>query len=230
MTVDIDSIQIDQSRKEVLKDEFQKPYFSQIKEFLTQEKNNGKIIFPKGSDIFNAFNQTPFDQVKVVILGQDPYHGVGEAHGLCFSVQQWVKNPPSLQNIFKEIRDDLKDSWKIWETGDLTPWAKQGVFLLNATLTVRKDEANSHKDIGRQTFTDAVIKKLSDQKSGLVFLLWGAYAQSKEPLIDANKHTILKTVHPSPLSAHRGFFGCKHFSKVNEILVKQGQSPIDWSF
>ena len=230
MSVDTNSIQIDVSWKAILAKEFAKPYFAHIKEFLLQEKQAWHIVYPKWSDIFNAFNQTPFDQVKVVILGQDPYHGVGEAHGLCFSVQQWVKNPPSLQNIFKEIRDDLKDSWKIWETGDLTPWAKQGVFLLNATLTVRKDEANSHKDIGRQTFTDAVIKKLSDQKSGLVFLLWGAYAQSKEPLIDANKHTILKTVHPSPLSAHRGFFGCKHFSKVNEILVKQGQSPIDWSF
>jgi len=234
MIVNLDSIHIDQSWKEVLKDEFQKPYFFQIKEFLTQEKNAGKIIFPKGTDIFNAFNQTPFDKVKVVILGQDPYHGVGEAHGLCFSVQKWIKNPPSLQNIFKEIESDLGIPRPA--TGDLTKRANQGVFLLNASLTVRKDEANSHKDIWRQTFTDAVIKKLSDKKSGpawggvkLVFLLWGAYAQSKEVLIDASKHTIFKAAHPSPLSAHRGFMGCKHFSKVNEVLVNQGQVPIDWS-
>jgi uracil-DNA glycosylase len=227
MPVNLDSIQIDQSWKEVLKDEFQKPYFSHIKEFLTQEKNNGKIIFPKGPDIFNAFNQTPFDNVKVVILGQDPYHGVGEAHGLCFSVQKWVRNPPSLQNIFKEIESDLGIPRPAM--GDLTKWANQGVFLLNASLTVRKDEANSHKDIWWQTFTDAVIKKLSDKKSGLVFLLWGAYAQSKEALIDTSKHTIFKAVHPSPLSAHRGFMGCKHFSKTNEVLTKQWDTPIDWS-
>lgn len=226
MISDVNSIQIEHSWKTVLEEEFAKPYFSQIKNFLLQEKKTGKTIFPKWTDIFNAFNQTPFDKVRVVILWQDPYHGVGEAHGLCFSVQEGIKQPPSLKNIFKELESDL------WiprpATGDLTKWAQQGVFLLNTSLTVRKDEANSHKDIGRQQFTDAVIKKLSDQKSGLIFLLWWAYAQGKEVLIDTNKHTILKAVHPSPLSAHRGFLGCKHFSKVNEILAKQGQEPIDW--
>lgn len=227
MAIDIDTIQMDQSWKNVLKDEFFKPYFSQIKKFLLEEKKAGKIIFPKWSDIFAAFNQTPFDKVKVVILGQDPYHGEGEAHGLCFSVQHGIKQPPSLQNIFKEIESDLWIS--IPKTWDLTKRAQQGVFLLNASLTVRKDEANSHKDIGRQQFTDAVIKKLSDQKSGLIFLLWGAYAQSKKVLIDTTKHIVLEAPHPSPLSAHRGFLGCKHFSQVNEVLAKQGQAPIDRS-
>lgn len=226
MSVDIATIQIENSRKKVLKDEFNKPYFSQIKEFLLQERNNGQAIFPKWSDIFAAFNQTPFDDVKVVILGQDPYHGAGEAHGLCFSVQKWIRQPPSLQNIFKELESDLGISRP--STGDLTPWTKQWVFLLNATLTVRKDSPNSHKDAGWQEFTDAVIKKLSDAKSGVIFLLWGAYAQGKEELIDVSKHTVLKSPHPSPFSANRGFFGSKPFSRINDILKEQDQTPIDW--
>ena len=225
MAIDINAIQMDPSWKEVLKEEFQKEYFVKIQEFLEQEKNAGKIIFPQDSNIFAAFNHTPFSQTQVVILWQDPYHGEGEAHGLCFSVQEGVKIPPSLRNMYKELHSDL--GVPIPKTWDLTKRAKQWVFLLNSTLTVRKDEPNSHKDAGRQEFTDAVIKKLSDQKSGLIFLLWGAYAQTKEMLIDASKHIVLKSPHPSPFSANKGFFGCKHFSKVNEILQKQWKAIIE---
>jgi len=219
-------VQIESSRKEVLAEEFQKPYFLAIKDFLVKEKQQGKVIFPKGPDIFNAFNLTPFDQVKVVIIGQDPYHGVGEAHGLCFSVQDGVKIPPSLRNIYKEMQSDLGITPAT--TGNLTPRTKQGVFLLNATLTVEKDKANSHKDIGWQIFTDQVISLLSQKKEHLVFILRGAFAQQKELLIDRSRHKILKAAHPSPFSADRGFFGSKPFSQTNTYLVEHGISPIDW--
>lgn len=224
-------VDIHDSRKNVLADEFIQPYFTNIKSFLLQEKQLWYTIYPKWSDIFNAFNLTPFDKVKVVILWQDPYHGEWEAHGLCFSVQNWVRQPPSLKNIFKELNDDLKnlkDVWKIWKTGDLIPWAKQGVFLLNASLTVRKDQPNSHKDIGRHRFTDAVIKTISDKKDGVIFLLRWAFAQKKKELIDTSRHIVLECPHPSPFSAHTWFFGCKHFSKVNEILKWRGQPEINW--
>lgn len=219
-------MQIDASWKSVLADEFVKPYFAHIKEVLLQEKQLGHIIYPKWSDIFNAFNLTPFDKVRVVILGQDPYHGQWEAHGLCFSVQDGVRQPPSLQNIFKELQDDL------WITppksGNLTRRAQQGVFLLNAILTVRKNTPASHKDIWWQQFTDAVIKKLSDEKKWLIFLLWWAFAQSKEALIDTSRHIVLKCPHPSPFSVHKWFFWCKHFSRVNEILRSRGEKEINW--
>ena len=224
-------VDIHDSRKNILADEFVQPYFVHIKDVLLQEKQLWYTIYPKWSDIFNAFNLTPFDKVKVVILWQDPYHGEWEAHGLCFSVQNWVRQPPSLKNIFKELNDDLKnlkDVWKIWKTGDLIPWAKQGVFLLNASLTVRKDQPNSHKDIGRHRFTDAVIKTISDKKDGVIFLLRWAFAQKKKELIDTSRHIVLECPHPSPFSAHTWFFGCKHFSKVNEILKWRGQPEINW--
>ncbi len=220
------NVQIESSRKALLADEFQKPYFYAIKDFLVKERQQGKVIFPKGSDIFNAFNLTPFDQVKVVIIGQDPYHGVGEAHGLCFSVQDGVKIPPSLRNIYKEMQSDLGITPAT--TGNLTPRTKQGVFLLNATLTVEKDKANSHKDIGWQIFTDQVISLLSQKKEHLVFILRGAFAQQKKALIDDTKHKILIAPHPSPFSADRGFFGSKPFSQTNTYLVKHGMNPIDW--
>ena len=219
-------VKIEASWKEALQEEFEKPYFENIVQFLKTEKQSNKTIFPPGSLIFNAFEQTPFDKVKVVLLGQDPYHNYGQAHGLCFSVPQGIAFPPSLQNIFKEIKEDTGIS--IPAKGDLTSWAKQGVLLLNASLTVRAHEANSHAKIGWTDFTDAVIKKLSDEKQGLVFLLWGRFAQNKHILIDGTKHHILTAAHPSPLSAYNGFFGCKHFSKTNELLASQGKEPINW--
>lgn len=209
-----------------MSDEFSKAYFTGIVDFLKAEKALKKTIYPPGSLIFNAFAQTPFDKVKVVILGQDPYHGPGQAMGLSFSVPDGIPPPPSLQNIFKELHSDI--GMPVPKTGDLTPWAKQGVLLLNASLTVRANEANSHSKIGWTVFTDAVIKKISGEKSGVVFLLWGRFAQEKQSLIDASKHHVLKAAHPSPLSAHNGFFGCKHFSKTNELLIKEGEQPIDW--
>jgi uracil-DNA glycosylase len=226
MSIDVTTIQIEDSRKNVLTDEFQKPYFTHIKTFLQKEKAEWKTIFPEWKNIFNAFNATPFDQVNVVILGQDPYHGTGEAHGLCFSVQEGIRIPPSLQNIYKELHDDV--GTPIPKTGNLTPRTKQGVFLLNASLTVRKDQANSHKDIWWQTFTDAVIQKLSKEKEHLVFILRGAFAQQKEVLIDKNKHLIIKSPHPSPFSADRGFFGSKPFSRTNAWLKEWWKSEIDW--
>ncbi|RAJ00371.1 uracil-DNA glycosylase [Chitinophaga skermanii] len=219
-------VKINDSWKVVLKDEFKQFYFEQIVMFLKHEKALNKIIYPPGNCIFNAFDQTPFDKVKVVILGQDPYHGAGQAHGLCFSVQKGIKPPPSLVNIYKEMHQDL--GIPIAETGDLTPWAQQGVLMLNAILTVRANEPASHSKIGWETFTDAVIKKISEQKRGVVFILWGKFAQEKAALIDATKHHILKAAHPSPFSAHSGFFGCKHFSKTNQLLVQEGQNPVDW--
>lgn len=218
--------QIEESWKELLMQEFQADYFIDLKNFLLAEKNKGVTIYPPGAMIFSAFNYTPFDKVKVVIIGQDPYHGTGQAHGLCFSVQNGIKPPPSLVNIFKEIKNDLEIP--IPSKGNLESWAKQGILLLNATLTVRANQAGSHQGKGWEKFTDAVIKKLSENKSGLIFLLWGKYAQAKETLIDTNKHYILKAAHPSPFSADSGFFGCKHFSKTNEILRQQGLEKVDW--
>jgi uracil-DNA glycosylase len=216
---------IEESWKEILRDEFNAGYFKDLKEFLVEEKKH-YTIFPPGNLIFNAFNLTPFDKVKVVLIGQDPYHNIHQAHGLCFSVQPGIEHPRSLINIFKELHDDL--GFEIPQNGNLEKWAQQGVLLLNATLTVRAHQAGSHQNHGWEIFTDAVIRKLSENKEGLVFLLWGNYAQAKENLIDTSKHYILKTVHPSPLSASRGFFGCKHFSKTNEILQQLGKEIIDW--
>lgn len=216
---------IEESWKNVLQSEFSSPYFLAIKEFLLKEKQQYKV-FPPGSLIFNAFNLTPFDAVKIVLLGQDPYHNVGQAHGLCFSVPDGIPHPKSLINIFKELHDDTGVS--IPKSGNLEKWAQQGVLLLNATLTVRAHQAGSHQNQGWETFTDAVIRTISEKKSNVVFMLWGNYAQAKEFLIDSSKHCILKTVHPSPLSASRGFFGSKHFTKANAYLIKSGKSPIDW--
>ena len=218
--------QIDESWKLVLKDEFESQYFKDLTDFLREEKKNF-TIYPPGPQIFAAFNHTPFNRVKVVILGQDPYHGPGQAHGLCFSVPGGVQRPPSLVNIFKEIETDLGIA--VPETGNLTSWTNQGVLLVNAILTVRADAPASHQNKGWEKFTDAVIRNLSEKRKNLVFLLWGNYAQAKENLIDSSRHFILKAAHPSPLSAHRGFFGCRHFSKTNEILEGLGLNPIDWS-
>jgi uracil-DNA glycosylase len=221
------SPQIEESWKLHLSGEFAKSYFSELKTFLVDEKSKGSVVFPPGQQIFNAFNLCPFDKVKVVIIGQDPYHGKGQAHGLCFSVQDGVKPPPSLVNIYKEIEDDLGIKMN-YAKGNLEGWAKQGVFLLNAILTVKENQPASHQGKGWETFTDAVIKELSDNRTGLVFLLWGKYAQSKEALIDKTKHFILKAAHPSPFSAYNGFMGCKHFSKANEILRNQELEEINW--
>ena len=221
--------ELEPSWKKALDEEFQKPYMVELKNFLKQEKEAGHTIYPRNADIFNAFNITPFDDVKVVIIGQDPYHGPNQAHGLSFSVQKGVPAPPSLRNIYKELSTDIP-GFTIPQTGDLTKWAQQGVLLLNATLTVRSATAGSHQKKGWEKFTDAAIKKLSDEKKGLVFILWGAYAQSKSVLINEhNNHLIIKSTHPSPLAvSHGGFFGSKPFSKTNEFLAKQGKEPIDW--
>lgn len=211
----------------VLEGEFEKPYMKSLKSFLLEEKQQGFAVYPKNADIFNAFNHTPFDQVKVVILGQDPYHGQGQAHGLSFSVQKGIAIPPSLKNMYKELAEEFP-GYIIPNHGNLTAWADQGVLLLNATLTVRAHEAGSHQNKGWETFTDHVISVLSAKRSGLVFLLWGRYAQQKESLIDTQKHFVLKAAHPSPFSAYNGFFGSNHFAKTNEILKKEGLTPIDW--
>jgi len=211
---------------EILKDEFAKPYFEELKTFLLDEKKLYRI-YPPGNRIFAAFDHTPFSKVKVVILGQDPYHGDGQAHGLCFSVPDGIPVPPSLVNIYKELNSDL--GIPIPQTGNLEKWASQGVLLLNATLTVRANQAGSHQRRGWENFTDEVIRRLSAQQSGIVFILWGSYAQAKESMIDTSKHFVLKAVHPSPLSVYRGFFGCRHFSKTNELLKTVGKAPIDWS-
>lgn len=216
---------MEESWKQRLMDEFSASYFAQLKEFLVEEKNRFKV-FPPGSQIFNAFNFTPFNEVKAVILGQDPYHGAGQAHGLCFSVPDGIQQPPSLQNIFKEISQDL--GIPIPVTGNLENWAKQGVLLLNATLTVRAGQAGSHQNRGWEQFTDSAIKKLSEEREHLVFLLWGNYAIAKRELIDESKHLILMSPHPSPFSANRGFFGCRHFSKTNNYLRDHGIQEIDW--
>lgn len=219
-------IQIEHSWKQVLQPEFSKPYFQQIITFLKTEKAKGKTIYPPGGLIFNAFAQTPFDKVKVVILGQDPYHGPGQAHGLSFSVPDGVTPPPSLINIFKELKQDI--GMPMPHTGNLTAWAKQGVLLLNAVLTVSARDAASHTKIGWMNFTDAVIRTISEQKEGIIFLLWGRFAQEKQTLIDETKHHVLKAAHPSPFSADKGFFGCKHFSKTNQLLIQEGKTLINW--
>ncbi|HLX91494.1 MAG TPA: uracil-DNA glycosylase [Puia sp.] len=220
-------VQIDASWKQVLSKEFSEPYFSDIVSFLRFEKQSHKIIYPPGKYIFNAFNSTPFEKVKAVILGQDPYHGPGQAHGLSFSVPDGMPQPPSLVNIFKELYQDI--GIEIPKSGNLAHWASQGVLLLNASLTVRSNEPMSHSKIGWAKFTDAAIRAISEKKTGVVFLLWGKFAQEKESLIDPARHLILKAAHPSPFSAERGFFGCRHFSKTNQFLVRHGIDPIDWS-
>ncbi|HUR11303.1 MAG TPA: uracil-DNA glycosylase [Flavitalea sp.] len=220
-------VKIHESWKQALKSEFTKPYFLEIVTFLKLEKASGKIVFPPGSLIFNAFNSTPFSDVKVILLGQDPYHGPGQAHGLSFSVPDGIHPPPSLMNIFKEMHSDL--GIPLPSSGNLQHWAQQGVLLLNATLTVRANEPNSHSKTGWPEFTNAAIRKLSDLRKNLVFLLWGKYAQEKQSLIDETKHLVLKAAHPSPYSANNGFHGCRHFSKTNEYLVKHKLDPIDWS-
>ncbi|MEO0776964.1 MAG: uracil-DNA glycosylase [Bacteroidota bacterium] len=223
----VTDVKIEAGWKAALQSEFQQAYFSAIKTFLLKERQAGHTVYPPGSQLFNAFDTTPFDQVKVVILGQDPYHGPRQAMGLCFSVPRGVPAPPSLENIFKEQQEDLGIT--IPPHGDLTEWARQGVFLLNASLTVRAHQANSHKDIGWHKFTDAVIRKLSQEREGLVFLLWGGFAKKKAPLIDTQRHHVLTSGHPSPLSANRGYwFGNGHFSKTNELLQAAGKSPINW--
>ncbi|MCD5382671.1 uracil-DNA glycosylase [Candidatus Gracilibacteria bacterium] len=212
--------------QKILKSEIYSENFLKIKKFLEDEEKRGKIIFPPKNLIFNAFNLTKFSDLKVVILGQDPYHGKGQAHGLCFSVQDGVKNPPSLKNIFKELKNDL--GIEISENGNLEKWASQGVFLLNAILTVESGKPASHSKIGWENFTDSVIKKISDEKKGVVFLLWGNFAKSKKKFIDKKKHFILESAHPSPFSV-KNFYGGNHFSKTNEILEKIGKTKIDWS-
>lgn len=219
------SVKIEESWKEVLKDEFEQPYFQAITAFLRKELAAGKTVYPPGPLIFNAFNTTPFEKVEVVILGQDPYINAGEAMGLSFSVPKGVKKPPSLVNIFKEIKEDL--GCEIPAHGDLTAWAEQGVFLLNASLTVERGASNSHAKVGWHTFTDAVIRKLSEGRTGLVFMLWGGFARKKAALIDPMNHLVLEAPHPSPL-AGGGFEGCRHFSKANEFLEEQGRKPIRW--
>ena len=219
------SPQIAESWKLQLASEFQKVYFQQLKVFLLSEKKN-QTVYPPGNQIFTAFNLTPFSDVKVVIIGQDPYHGAGQANGLCFSVADGIKKPPSLVNIFKEINQDL--GLDIPESGNLEHWAQQGVLLLNATLTVRAKNAGSHQKQGWEQFTDACIRKLSSERENLIFLLWGRFAQNKAALIDSNKHHILTAPHPSPFSAHSGFFGCGHFSKTNKLLKKMNKSTIQW--
>ena len=218
-------VKIEKSWQEVLQTEFDKPYFENLVGFVKQEYASN-TIFPPAGQIFNAFNTCPFNNVKVVILGQDPYHGPGQAHGLCFSVNDGIQFPPSLQNIFKEITSDL--GIPAPKTGNLTRWAEQGVLLLNATLTVRASLAGSHQGKGWEEFTDAVIKIISEKAENVVFILWGSYAIKKKSLINASKHCILTAPHPSPLSSYRGFFGCKHFSQTNTYLTSKGKTPINW--
>lgn len=221
------TVKLDQSWLDHIGSEFDKPYMHALKKFLQDEKAKGKIIYPKGDDIFNALNTTPFDKVRVVILGQDPYHGEGQAHGLSFSVREGVRTPPSLVNIYKEITAEY--GVPIPKSGDLTHWAKQGVLLLNATLTVEHSLAGSHQNKGWENFTDAIIHTLNDQHEHIVFMLWGSYAQKKGAFIDRKKHLVLQSVHPSPLSAHRGFLGCGHFKKANEYLEEHGLPAIQWA-
>lgn len=219
------NVQIEEGWKQRLAAEFEKPYFMRLTEFVRKEYAT-TTCYPPGKCIFNAFDLCPFNQVKVVIIGQDPYHGPGQAHGLCFSVNEGIPFPPSLQNIFKEIRSDLGK--EVPATGDLTRWAEQGVLLLNATLTVRAHQAASHQRQGWEEFTDAAIKALAEQREHLVFILWGAYAQKKGAFIDRSRHLVLASAHPSPLSAYNGFFGNKHFSKANAYLEEHGKTPINW--
>jgi uracil-DNA glycosylase len=219
-------VKIEKSWADALKDEFEKEYFQKITSYLKHEIASGIVVYPKGGNIFKAFDSTPLNSVKVVILGQDPYHGEGQAHGLSFSVQEGVHQPPSLQNIFKELRDDL--GIPLPNTGNLELWAQRGVFLLNSVLTVRAGLPASHSKIGWSLFTDRVISILSEKREGVVFMLWGNYARSKRELIDHNKHLVLEAAHPSPL-ARGAFFGCRHFSKANEYLIAKGKDPVNWS-
>ena len=219
------NVKIEPSWKEQLSSEFEKPYFVRLVDFVKNEYA-AKTIYPKGSQIFNAFDKTPFDRVKVVILGQDPYHEPGQAHGLCFSVNDGIPLPPSLQNIYKEIQDDLGIVPPA--SGNLERWAEQGVLLLNATLTVQAHRAGSHQQKGWEEFTDLVIHKIAEEKRHIVFILWGAYAQKKGSFIDPSKHCVIQSAHPSPLSAYRGFFGSKPFSKTNDYLIRTGQTPVRW--
>jgi uracil-DNA glycosylase len=221
------AVEIESSWLKILHNEFEKPYMLQLKQFLKQEKEAGHKVYPKGSDIFNAFNYTPFTNLKAVILGQDPYHGANQAMGLSFAVHKGIPVPRSLANIYKELKTDIP-GFETPNHGDLTKWANQGVLLLNATLTVQAGLAGSHQKKGWETFTDTVIRKISEEKEGIVFLLWGRFAQAKAELIDQAKHHILKAAHPSPFSAESGFFGCHHFSKTNEILKQEGKEEIDW--
>lgn len=222
----VDQVKLEAGWKEALREEFEKAYMQELGDFLRGEKAAGKEVYPPGSLIFNALNSTPLDSVKVVVIGQDPYHGPGQAHGLCFSVLPEVKTPPSLLNIYKELKRDL--NIEIAAHGCLQHWAEQGVLLLNTSLTVERGIAGSHAGKGWQLFTDKVIQVVSQHQPRLVFLLWGAHAQSKEKLIDTSKHLVLKSVHPSPLSAHRGFIGNGHFSRTNKFLAQHGLAPIDW--
>lgn len=219
-------VKIEQSWKDVLASEFEKDYFKQLTDFVRSEYLSGKTIYPEAKNIFNAFNLCPLQNVKVVIIGQDPYHEPGQAHGLCFSVQQGVALPPSLINIYKEIEQDI--GHKSITNGDLTEWAKQGVLLLNSTLTVIAHRAASHAGHGWETFTNAVIKAVAENQKNVVYMLWGSYAQEKAKVVDATQNLILKSAHPSPLSAYRGFFGNHHFSQANEYLIKHGKQPINW--
>ena len=223
---DKSAIKLDPGWRAEIGSEFEKPYMGRLKEFLLEQKEAGHIVYPKGAEIFNALNTTPFEAVKVVIIGQDPYHGEGQAHGLAFSVPKGVSVPPSLKNIYKEI--DAEFGASKHPHGDLTSWAQQGVLLLNATLTVRQAQAGSHQNKGWEEFTDAVIRAVNDHHEHVVFMLWGSYAQKKGAFIDRKKHLVLQAPHPSPLSAHRGFLGCGHFRKANEYLEKHGQKPIRW--
>ena len=220
------SIKLEQNWLDIVGGEFDQPYMTQLKKFLQEEKAKGRVIYPKGTEIFNAMNTTAFDNVKVVIIGQDPYHGEGQAHGLCFSVLKGIAIPPSLINIYKEIEGEY--GVKMPHHGNLTGWAEQGVLLLNATLTVQKANAGSHQKKGWEEFTDAIIRAVNQGREHVVFLLWGSYAQKKGALIDRKKHLVLEAPHPSPLSAHRGFLGCGHFKKANDYLVKHGLGPIEW--
>jgi uracil-DNA glycosylase len=220
-------VRIDPGWKEVLKKKFDEPYFAEIASFIKKEKATGKIIYPAGSHIFHAFDTTPFDKVKVVILGQDPYHSPNQAHGLAFSVQKGISPPPSLVNIYKELQQDMGVPTPMH--GDLEQWARQGVLLLNAALTVEAHRPMSHSKIGWHHFTNDVIRLVSQEKEHVAFILWGGFAKTKQELIDRSKHLILTAAHPSPLSAHNGFFGCRHFSKTNAWLEKHGLEPIDWS-
>ena len=223
---DAREIKLEPSWKQVLNDEFDKPYMLALRQFLRQEKQSGKQIFPPGPDIFNALNSTPFDKVRVVILGQDPYHGPGQAHGLCFSVQHGVATPPSLQNIYKELKADLE--LDIPPHGNLGAWAEQGVLLLNAVLTVQAGNANSHQGKGWELFTDQIVALLNARRENLVFMLWGSYAQRKGAMIDRKRHLVLQSPHPSPLSAHRGFLGNRHFSSANRYLADHQLPEINW--
>ena len=225
-----DRIRLESSWKQALSGEFDQPYMVELREFLAAQKRSGKIIYPPGDEIFAALDSTPLPEVKVVIVGQDPYHGPGQAHGLCFSVRSGVAQPPSLANIFKEITSefDARDGGLDKTHGCLTPWADQGVLLLNAVLTVEQGRAGSHQGRGWENFTDAIVRVLNEQRSNLVFLLWGSYAQKKGTAVDRQRHCVLTAPHPSPLSAHRGFFGCNHFAQANDYLASSGSQPIDW--